>query len=90
MYSPLSVTITPKGSPWRNLKFEIACRALVITGFWPVIISNCLTIIGIIFSLAFGSAGSVIPIFKTIFSIFGTANRLGLANSFFRAGTTFS
>ena len=37
MRSPRKVTFTPIARPSRSLKFAMLVRALVTTGFWPVI-----------------------------------------------------
>ncbi len=75
--------MAPIGIPSRSLKFAIAFRAFVITGFCPVIVESSSTAESR--SLTFCSA-SPRPMLRTIFSSRGTWNGLLQPISFMSAG----
>ena len=70
MRSPRSVTLAPIGMPSRSLNPAIDLRALVTTGFWPVMIVEVLD--GGVQQLRPSLSASPTPMFTTIFSRRGT------------------
>ena len=82
--SPRSVTRHPIGIPARSLKVAIDFFAFVMTARCPAILvsSSAAASTSLTFDIA-----SPIPMFRTTFSIFGTAMGFSIPNSLVRTGT---
>jgi len=63
------VTLQPIGMPWRSLKFATDLRALVATGFCPLILARSAIALS---SFLRSAAASPTPMLITILSSLGT------------------
>ena len=75
------------GQPSRILKLATALRALVTSGFWPLISVMSATAAS---SAFLSAAASPTPMFRVIFSSLGTAITLAMPSSSRSRGTTTS